>query len=157
MTAAGDPRLTDTATGLPPLEELGDDEVLVVLAWSSGEGIATNPLAGRGADGTVAVRYLHMRGLANSELADGRVEWAQAHIAVPVDVCLDVAADLARGAPADDTLDVEVGAQRDAALERVAALERLLACYRLGGPPSEGLFRELDRTRRRLTELGLGE
>jgi hypothetical protein len=154
VTGELDPRVSDEATGLPPLEELGDDETLVVLARSSGEGLASNPLAG---DVPVAVRYLHLRGLANAELLAGTIQWAQVHIAVPVDDALDLAADLARGAPDDDPLEFVLKAQRDAALERVGALERLGACYRAGTRPTEALHRELERTALRLIELGLAE
>jgi hypothetical protein len=74
MTGELDPRVSDEATGLPPLEELGDDETLVVLAWSSGEGLASNPLAG---DVPVAVRYLHLRGLARGSTFEAEVAYTR--------------------------------------------------------------------------------
>lgn len=86
-----DDRLTDEATGLPPLDELGDDEVLVVLAWASGEGLAQLP----DSPTPLAVRYLHARGLAKAP--DGTVEWVQVHLAVPMDHAMDVAVALGGG------------------------------------------------------------
>jgi hypothetical protein len=87
-----DPRLSDEATGLPPLEEIGTDDIMLVLAWAGGEGLATSPISGK----TEACRYLHLRGLAVA--ADGAsAEWAQVHIAVPVSHALDVAATLGKG------------------------------------------------------------
>lgn len=126
MTDPVDPRVSDEATGLPPLEELGDDETLVVLAWSSGEGLVHNPLA----DVSVAVRFLHLRGLANNSDRPGVVaEWAQTHIAVPVEVALDVAADLARGAPADEPPPV------DRCRAAVAEVRAAFAAINLGPIP----------------------
>lgn len=89
-----DPRVSDEATGLPPLEEIGTDETLLVLAWASGSGVASSPFTGR----DEACRFLHLRGLA---VAPGGgptdVEWVQVHIAVPVEHAVDVAAALAAG------------------------------------------------------------
>lgn len=86
-----DPRVSDEATGLPPLEELNEDEVMIVAAWASGEGVVQTPLAVE----PIAVRYLHLRGLALSD--DGTPEWVQAHVAVPVDHAIDVAVALGGG------------------------------------------------------------
>jgi hypothetical protein len=153
MTGELDPRVSDEATGLPPLEELGDDETLVVLAWSSGEGLASNPLAG---DVPVAVRYLHLRGVANSDLAAGVVaEWAQLHIAVPVEVALDVAADLARGS----TFEAEVAYTRgtDLVERAVAAVNAMRALLEELGvsPERDPNLSRLEQTiLNRLAELG---
>lgn len=83
-------RVSDEATGLPPLEEIGDDETLFVCAWAGGDGLVHFPEGDN-----IAVRYLHLRGL-TSDPGEPPV-WAQIHIAVPVEYCLDVAATLAKG------------------------------------------------------------
>lgn len=95
-----DPRTSDEATGLPPLEELGDDEVLLVTTWVAGTGVARSPVTGE----LVVVRYLHVRGLAHSDETDpgSQPEWAQVHLAVPVEHAVDVAAALASGGMLDD-------------------------------------------------------
>jgi hypothetical protein len=90
-----DPRVSDEATGLPPLEELNDDETILVVAWASGSGVAQSPMA----EETVPCRYLHLRGVAQGP--DGP-EWAQIHIAVPVEHAVDVAAALAAGGSFSD-------------------------------------------------------
>lgn len=60
------------------------------MAWTGGDGMVALP------DGSsLAVRYLHMRGL-TSDPGEPPV-WAQIHVAVPVDHALDVAATLAKG------------------------------------------------------------
>lgn len=95
MKPDGDPRVSDEATGLPPLEDIENDITLVVLAWAGSEGIAAYTADGVAVDGGTAVRYLHLRGLI--EGGESGVEWAQIHIAVPVEHAVDVAACLASG------------------------------------------------------------
>jgi hypothetical protein len=87
-----DPRVSDEATGLPPLEEVETQSSLVVCAWDAGSGIAGHP----GMGDPIPVRWLHVRGLVNTDDDDG-VQWGQLHIAVPVEHALDVAAALAKG------------------------------------------------------------
>lgn len=93
--------ISDEATGLPPLEELGDDETLIVLAWVGGTGIVQSPHSTE----DIPVRYLHARGLAvptEAEKAQGaEATWVQVHLAVPVDHAVDVAAALASGGMLD--------------------------------------------------------
>jgi hypothetical protein len=91
-------RLTDEATGLPPLEEADPEASMVVLAWAASEGI----VAGASPE-PQAVRWLHVRGLALQEDGTG-AQWTQLHFAVPVEHALDVAAALAKGTTED--LDV---------------------------------------------------
>lgn len=98
-----DPRLTDEATGLPPLEEPEmEDDILLVLAWCGGVGVAMSPLTAE----SVPVRFLHVRGLAmptDTERAGGATAtWAQFHLAVPVDHAVDVASALATGGMFDE-------------------------------------------------------
>jgi len=89
-----DLRISDEATGLPPLEEIGDDPVMVVLAWATGDGI----VAGLYPDGAVAAcRYLHVRGAILGP--DGQPEWAQIHLAIPVDDALDLSVSIIAGTP----------------------------------------------------------
>lgn len=89
-----DPRVSDEATGLPPLEEIGTDPALIVLAWASGDGLVVGPHT----DEPVAVRFLHLRGLIEAEPGSAhKVEWTQIHVAVPVEHAMDVA--LALGGP----------------------------------------------------------
>jgi hypothetical protein len=59
-----DPRLSDEATGLPPLDELNDDPHPVI--------------------------YLHVRGLSTNPDDPTGVDWVQAHIAFPRDAVADV-------------------------------------------------------------------
>lgn len=89
-----DPRHSDEATGLPPIDEIEAETTLVVLAWAGSEGIAARTSGGE-IEADTAVRYLHVRGL----IVGGPtgVEWAQIHIAVPVEHAVDVAACLATG------------------------------------------------------------
>lgn len=95
MSEPNDPRVSDEATGLPPLEVIEAETTLVVLAWAASEGIAALTLDGEVKEGGEAVRYLHCRGLI--EGGPSGVEWAQIHLAVPVGSALDVAAALAKG------------------------------------------------------------
>lgn len=90
-----DPRTTDEATGLPALDVVEPASSLVVVAWAAAAGIVSSPL--QAAD--IPVRWLHLRGLARAVPGDDPhvVDWAQMHIAVPVDHALDVAAALAKG------------------------------------------------------------
>jgi len=90
--------VSDEATGLPPLEEIApDDEAMIVLAWAGGSGIVQSPHTTE----PIAVRYLHVRGLAlpnDAEKAQGaQATWVQVHIAVPVEHSMDVASALAAG------------------------------------------------------------
>lgn len=64
--------------------------LLELLEAPTGDGIVANP----GVGASILVRWLHLRGLVNSEDGSG-VEWGQLHIAVPVEHRVDVAADLA--------------------------------------------------------------
>lgn len=95
-----DPRVSDEATGLPPLEEVEIDAALLVLAWSGGTGAVVSPHSAE----SVPVRWLHVRGLVRE--GDGsdptKVEWAQLHLAVPVEHAVDVAATLASGGAFDE-------------------------------------------------------
>lgn len=86
-----DPRLSDEATGLPPLGVVDPTNTCIGLAWDASEGLVYNPHT----DQSIPVRYLHVRGLYNED--DGKVMWGQCFIAVPVDVALEVAAALAKG------------------------------------------------------------
>lgn len=96
--ASDDPRLSDEATGLPPLHVLDESNALLVLAWDASHGMAAGMVDVAGGDGTVAVRWLHLRGLVvGAEGRTGNPDWAQMHIAVPVSSALDVAAALAKG------------------------------------------------------------
>ena len=86
-----DPRVSDEATGLPPLDEIGTDVAMLAAAWASGEGLVTVPFTSE----IVAVRYIHIRGLVpNPDGGPGDAEWAQVHIAVPVEHAAEVAAAL---------------------------------------------------------------
>lgn len=86
-----DDRTSDEATGLPPLHEIDVAATIVLLAWDATEGMVSMPNGE-----SIAVRYLHVRGVTHSE--DGTtIDWAQAHIAVPVDVVMEVAGHLVRG------------------------------------------------------------
>lgn len=95
-----DDRTSDEATGLPPLEELESETTLVVLAWAGSEGIAAHTVGGETVDGGAPVRYLHVRGLIVG--GPSGVEWAQIHLAVPVEHAVDVAACLATGGAISD-------------------------------------------------------
>lgn len=86
-----DPRVSDEATGLPPLEEVEDDLAMLVVAWYASEGVAASPLTNE----PQAVRYLHARGLVTGK--DGTPEWAQVYLAVPVEASVELAAALAKG------------------------------------------------------------
>lgn len=87
--------MSDDATGLPPLDDVEPAAAILVLAWAASEGVATSPYDGA----TQAVRYLSVRGLVRSAPGDdpSAVEWAQVHLAVPVEAAVDVAASLASG------------------------------------------------------------
>lgn len=98
--AVGDLRLTDAATGLPPLEEVEPADTVLLLGWYASEGLVVSPVTAEPA----AVRYLSVRGLAMLDpdlVGAGRApndpQWVQVHIAVPVEAALDVAAALAKG------------------------------------------------------------
>jgi len=92
-----DPRLSDEATGLPPLEEIEDASTLLVLAYAAGEGVVLSPVTGK----VEPCRYLHLRGIAASPDVHNGVEWGQLHLAVPVEECMSVAAALAKGSTED--------------------------------------------------------
>lgn len=83
--------LSDEATGLPPLEEVEEEDAILVLAWATTEGVVASPTAVEPA----AVRYLSVRGLIVGE--KGLPQWAQVHLAVPIEIAVDVAAALAMG------------------------------------------------------------
>lgn len=87
----GDERVTDEATGLPPIETIDPLNCIVVAAWQASEGIVHNPATGV----DIPVRYLSVRGLYNE--TGNSMYWGQIHIAVPVEHAVDVAADLAKG------------------------------------------------------------
>jgi hypothetical protein len=99
-----DPRVSDEATGLPPLHELEDDNAMVVVAWDASDGL-TAIRADDKIGEPVPVRWLHVRGLARD--GDNDVSWVQMHIAVPVGSAVEVAAALAKGTTAN--LDEEDG------------------------------------------------
>lgn len=85
-----DPRVSDEATGLPALDELGDDPAVLVLAWATGEGLVSSPASGA----VEACVFLHVRGLVPGELGPGSADWAQAHLAIPRDELEQVLASL---------------------------------------------------------------
>lgn len=94
MADRQDPRCSDQATGLPPLEQIGpDDYPMLVLDWMGGEGIVVSPHT----EQTIPVRYLHLRGLVRSDEPGATAEWVQFHIAVPAEVASLVAATLTAG------------------------------------------------------------
>lgn len=75
--------VSDEATGLPPLEEITPEASLLALAWEIGhEGLVS--VEGQ----TMAVRYLSLRGVQFDE--DGSGEYAQLHVAMPVDGLVDL-------------------------------------------------------------------
>src|SRR3954447_4257272 len=89
-----DARLSDEATGLPPLSDIEDATTILLLAWDASVGVARSPWT----DETQPVRYLHVRGLAQGAEGPSDVpDWVQVFVAVPVEHALDVAADLAKG------------------------------------------------------------
>lgn len=92
-----DDRLSDQATGLPPLSEPDPADTVMLLAYDVSVGLVANPNVS--SDG-VPVRYLHVRGIANTG-PDGSIEYVQVHVAVPVEAALDVAAALAKGTTDD--------------------------------------------------------
>lgn len=95
-----DPRVSDEATGLPPLGEIGTDETMLVLAWEGGVGVVSSPFTHK----DEPVRFLHLRGLAVGLSGDPEdVDWVQVHIAVPVEHAVDVASVLAAGGSFDET------------------------------------------------------
>lgn len=83
---------SDLATGLPPMEHDADAEgcvcsvrrtLLVITGTGGGEGILELP----GGHDTVAVKYLHLRGLVRRNPDDPNdVEWAQATLAIPAEL-----------------------------------------------------------------------
>lgn len=79
-----DPRLSDEATGLPPLDELNDDPSVLALLWATGEGLGGTPANPH------PVIYLHVRGLSTNPDDPTGVDWVQAHIAFPRDAVADV-------------------------------------------------------------------
>lgn len=89
-----DPRTSDEATGLPPLENVENELAILALVWTASEGVVASPLT----EEPQAVRYLHVRGIvAGDGGPDDTPVWAQAHIAVPFDVAMEMAAALAKG------------------------------------------------------------
>jgi len=90
----GEARASDDATGLPPLEIIEPETTLVVAAWDATEGVAARTAGGE-IEADVPVRYLHARGLIQG--GPTGVEWAQIHLAIPVELALDVAAAIAKG------------------------------------------------------------
>lgn len=94
-----DPRVSDEATGLPPLEEVEHETALLVLAWVGGVGVALSPHTSE----ATPVRWLHCRGLVRAGAGSdpNAVEWSQVHLAVPVEHAMDVAAALASGGMLD--------------------------------------------------------
>lgn len=95
-----DPRVSDEATGLPPLEEVDPADSILCMAWHASEGIAASPATRE----PIAVRYLSVRGLVRADRGPDdphAVEWGQIHIAVPVEAAVDVAAALAKGTTED--------------------------------------------------------
>lgn len=98
MIPGDDPRVSDEATGLPPLDQVDPDDTLLVCAWVGGTGVATSPATSE----TIPVRYLSLRGLTRGRAGDPHsAEWAQFHVAVPVEHAVDVAAALAAGGMLD--------------------------------------------------------
>lgn len=98
MAEQEDPRVSDENTGLPPLDQVDPDDTLLVCAWVGGTGVAMTP----GSDETIPVRYLSVRGLTRGTPGDPHsAEWAQFHLAVPVEHAVDVAAALASGGMLD--------------------------------------------------------
>lgn len=85
-------RLSDEATGLPPLCDVEPNHALLTLAWCASEALVTSPITGT----VEPCRVISLRGLQRAP-GSGEPEWGQVHIAVPVEVALDVAAALAKG------------------------------------------------------------
>jgi hypothetical protein len=99
MSDYTDPRVTDEATGLPPLEEPDPNDCILVAAWAGGIGVVQAP----GDDAPVAVRFLHVRGLVRGDPKNPQlVSWGQVHLAVPVEYAVDVSVALASGGALDD-------------------------------------------------------
>ena len=55
--------------------------------------------------------------------------------------------------PCYDCLEAENKRLREIANRRIKALEELLVCYRIGRQPSEKLFKELEVTEKKWSEL----
>lgn len=84
---------SDEATGLTPLTDLEANATIVVEAWNVTEGLVSGHLDDD--HDSVAVRYLHVRGLIKA--ADGGIKWAQIHVAIPTEHVVDIAAQIAMG------------------------------------------------------------
>lgn len=89
-------RVSDEATGLPPLHEVVAEDAVMVCAWDASVGVVQSPHSLH----PIPVRYLHVRGL-SLPIDGGKPEWVQCHIAVPVEHCMDVAMALAKGTTDD--------------------------------------------------------
>lgn len=97
-TPVEDDRVSDAATGLPPLERVTTADTILLAAFAASAGVAFSPVTKQ----PIPVRYLSVRGLINAPASDGHaVEWGQIHVAVPVEHTLDVAAALAKGSTED--------------------------------------------------------
>lgn len=97
-TPVEDPRVTDQATGLPPLEQVDPGDTILLAAYAASEGVAMSPASGQ----AIPVRYLSVRGLIRGDADDPRsAEWGQIHVAVPVEHVMDVCASLAKGSTED--------------------------------------------------------
>jgi hypothetical protein len=93
-TPVEDDRVSDAATGLPPLERVTREDTILLAAYSASVGVALSPVTRQ----PIPVRYLSVRGLINAPAGeDHAMEWGQIHVAVPVEHTLDVAAALAKG------------------------------------------------------------
>lgn len=87
--------VSDEATGLPPMDHPDElsNALLALTGAKGGEGIATIP----GSDDTVAVKYLHLRGLIRQDPYDlnAGADWAQVTLAIPAAIVDAVIAALA--------------------------------------------------------------
>jgi hypothetical protein len=77
---------SDRATGLPPMRPMRHDEeiIAIVLAGESGgQGIVEVP----GSEETLAVKYLHVRGILTPLWdPEAEPEWTQRALAIPVEL-----------------------------------------------------------------------
>lgn len=94
-----DPQYSDEATGLPPLADLDQNNAILLRAWHVTEGVASVH-----GNQTQAMRTLHVRGLVRGD-GPADIEWGQVFVSVPVELVMEVAADLVKGS----TQDLETG------------------------------------------------
>lgn len=107
----GDDRLSDEATGLPPLEQLEPSDAVLLLAWDASVGIVVSPFTNE----DLPVRVLHVRGLSQGLGTEGEKspDWVQCFICVPTIHAVDVAAALAKGST-EELGDEDIAASTEA-------------------------------------------